>query len=73
MIGIQREWVNEMVAEYRKRYPQDLREDWVIAEALKDMRKPRNYGRFLQDWIRDKVFEEQLNIETIARRRVGLE
>jgi hypothetical protein len=50
MIGIQREWVNEMLAAYKQQYPEDTREDRVIADALFRMRKPAVYFTYLRKW-----------------------
>ena len=65
MIGIQREYVKEMIAEYREKFPEDKREDWLIGEALQAMRRPENYCKHLRQWVNRQVFENQDTFETI--------
>lgn len=61
MIGIMREHVKERIAEYRKQFPDDTREDWVIGEAIGFMMQPKNYNRHLKTWIFRQVNEDQLS------------
>ena len=63
MIGIQRAHVQEQIVAYRSQFPEDTREDWVIAEAIALMMKPRNQP--LEMWIFRQVFEDQLDGEAV--------
>jgi hypothetical protein len=58
MIGIQREWVNEMLAKYKEQYPDDTREDRVIVDALCHIRKPAVYFTYLRKWQFEQVFKD---------------
>jgi chorismate mutase len=61
--GIQRVHVQERIARYRAQNPDDTREDWIIAEAIALMMKPRNQP--LEMWIFRQVFEDQLDGESV--------
>ena len=61
--GTVRVHVQERIARYREQNPNDTREDWVIAEAIALMMKPRNQP--LEMWIFRQVFEDQLDGEAV--------
>jgi predicted Ser/Thr protein kinase len=69
MIGIVREHTKERVAAYRKHYPDDTREDWVIAQALHNMNQPKTFYRYLDFWIDQQVHEDQLTGEEVLKER----
>lgn len=58
MFGIQREWVKEILKEYKSLYPLDTRDDCILIKHLMDIRKPEIYNRYLKKWMFRQVFED---------------
>lgn len=69
MFGIEREWVKELIVDYRKQNPTDTREDRIIKEAILEMRDPSVYNQYLKQWMYRQIFENNDTIEDIIDRK----
>jgi hypothetical protein len=69
MLGIQREWHKELLESYRAQFPNDKREDWLIIEAIIQMRSPRFHTKYKETWINSLVNMENLDGNAVLARR----
>jgi hypothetical protein len=69
MVGIVREWHKELIDEYRKMWPDEVRDDFTILEAIIQMREPKTYNKYMKKWMFGQIYEDQETIESLLTKR----